>query len=387
MIDSKPERVATVAWANHEVPLALGVVPVGMSKATWGDDDDDGVLPWVEDRLAELGAETPVLFDETDGIDFEAVANTEPDVILASYSGITQEEYDTLSKIAPVVAYPDVAWGTSIQDMILLNDARRWAWPPRASSSSPTSRTRSQRRFAEYPQLADKTIVFSDIDAADTSQIGFYTTHDTRPGFLIDLGMGTPNLVADRSATTDAFYETISAEEGDQFADADIFVTYGNDSTLAALQADELLATIPAIDVVRSWCCSRPRWLRRPTPPRCRSAGGWTSTSRRSQRQPTTRERRGGHRPLEGGAVERIGAAPPRADGWCGSRLHCWCCCCWCCIGCLRAGSSAGGTCSPHSEGIRTESPGSRFASGFPAPCWPSWSVRRSRWVERFSRA
>lgn len=23
------ERVATVAWANHEVPLALGIVPVG----------------------------------------------------------------------------------------------------------------------------------------------------------------------------------------------------------------------------------------------------------------------------------------------------------------------------------------------------------------------
>ena len=94
----KPERVATVAWANHEVPLALGVVPVGMSKVTWGDDDDDGVLPWVEDKLDELGAETPVLFDETDGIDFEAVADTEPDVILAAYSGLTQEEYDTLSQ-------------------------------------------------------------------------------------------------------------------------------------------------------------------------------------------------------------------------------------------------------------------------------------------------
>src|SRR6478735_2390899 len=120
-IEGKPERVATVAWANHEVPLALGVVPVGMSKATWGDDDGDGVLPWVEDELEELDAKTPVLFDETEGIDFEAVADTQPDVILASYSGLTEEEYDTLSKIAPVVAYPKVAWGTSVQDMIRLN--------------------------------------------------------------------------------------------------------------------------------------------------------------------------------------------------------------------------------------------------------------------------
>lgn len=120
-IDEKPERVATIAWANHEVPLALGIVPVGMSKATWGDDDDNGILPWVEEKLDELGGETPVLFDETDGIDYEAVADTAPDVILAAYSGLTQEEYDTLSKIAPVVAYPDVAWGTSVDDMVEMN--------------------------------------------------------------------------------------------------------------------------------------------------------------------------------------------------------------------------------------------------------------------------
>ena len=75
----------------------------------------------VAERLEELDAETPVLFDETEGIDFEAVADTAPDVILASYSGLTQEEYDTLSKIAPVVAYPEVAWGTTYQDMILMN--------------------------------------------------------------------------------------------------------------------------------------------------------------------------------------------------------------------------------------------------------------------------
>src|SRR5690606_13685168 len=76
---------------------------------------------WVEEKLDELGAETPVLFDETDGIDYEAVADTNPDVILASYSGITQEEYDTLSKIAPVVAYPEIAWATSVEDMITMN--------------------------------------------------------------------------------------------------------------------------------------------------------------------------------------------------------------------------------------------------------------------------
>ena len=123
VIEKKPERVATVAWANHEVPLALGIVPVGMARANFGDDDGDGVLPWVAARLDELKAETPDLFDEGDGIDFEAVAATRPDVILAAYSGLTQADYDTLSAIAPVIAYPQAPWSTDWRETIRLDSA------------------------------------------------------------------------------------------------------------------------------------------------------------------------------------------------------------------------------------------------------------------------
>ena len=51
-IERKPERVASVAWGNHEVPLALGVVPVGMAKANFGDDDGDA------DDDAEMDVDT-----------------------------------------------------------------------------------------------------------------------------------------------------------------------------------------------------------------------------------------------------------------------------------------------------------------------------------------
>lgn len=247
-IESQPERVATVAWANHEVPLALGIVPVGMSKATWGDDDGDGVLPWVEDKLEELGAETPVLFDETDGIDFEAVADTHPDVILASYSGITQEEYDTLSKIAPVVAYPEVAWGTSMEDMIRLNST---ALGLAAEGEQLILDLDAQidAAIAEHPDLSGKKFLFSYIDPSDLSQIGFYTSHDTRPGFLADLGFPMPTVVKDESAGTEEFYVSVSAEAADRFADVDVFVTYGeaDGAIIAQLKADPLLSKIPAI--------------------------------------------------------------------------------------------------------------------------------------------
>jgi len=247
-IESKPDRVATVAWANHEVPLALGIVPVGMSKATWGDDDDNGVLPWVEDKLDELGAETPVLFDDTDAIDFEAVADTQPDVILAAYSGLTQEEYDTLSKIAPVVAYPDVAWGTSVEDMILM-DSKALGLEAEGEKLVDDVEGEIDAALAAHSELEGKKVLFAYIDPSDLSQVGFYTSHDTRPGFLADHGLPMPAIVEEETAGTDEFYVSVSSEEADRFDDVDVFVTYGDadGELIAQMQADPLLSQIPAV--------------------------------------------------------------------------------------------------------------------------------------------
>ena len=247
-IEAQPERVATVAWANHEVPIALGVIPVGMSKATWGDDDDDGVLPWVEEKLTELGAQTPVLFDETEGIDFEAVADTQPDVILASYSGLTQEDYDKLTKIAPVVAYPELAWSTSLQDMIKLN-SQAIGKTTEGDELITDLDQKIAAAVTAHPQIKGKSAVFSYLDTKDLSQVGFYTTHDTRPAFLEQIGMSTPKVVADATAKTKEFYVTRSAENAEEFADADVFIIYGDaeGKALKTIQADKLMSKIPAL--------------------------------------------------------------------------------------------------------------------------------------------
>ncbi|MCK2026042.1 iron-siderophore ABC transporter substrate-binding protein [Microbacterium sp. SSW1-47] len=244
-ITEKPERVATVAWANHEVPLALGIVPVGMSKATWGDDDDNGILPWVEEKLDELGGDSPALFDETDGIDYEAVADTEPDVILAAYSGLTQEEYDTLSKIAPVVAYPEVQWGTSVDDMIEMN-ATALGLKDEGEALIDELHADADTALEAHSVLKDKKVLFAYFDPSDLSTIGYYTAADTRPGYLHSLGLPFPAIV-EESVGSDKFNLEVSAEEAQKFDDVDVLVTYGDDTTLATLQADPLLSKIPAI--------------------------------------------------------------------------------------------------------------------------------------------
>ncbi|MGY1884109.1 iron-siderophore ABC transporter substrate-binding protein [Blastococcus sp. SYSU DS0753] len=246
-ITEKPERVATVQWANHEVPLALGVVPVGMAAANFGDDDGDGLLPWVEEKLTELGAETPVLFDETDGIDFEAVADTNPDVILAGYSGLTQEDYETLSEIAPVVAYPEAAWATPWQEMIEINAAGMGM----AADGEELVADLEQQiadAAAEHPGLAGTATMFmTHVDTTDLSEVSFYTPHDTRAAFFEDLGLSTPESIAAASTDPEQFSGSISAERIDTLDDVELIVTYGDQALVDALEADPLLSQMPAV--------------------------------------------------------------------------------------------------------------------------------------------
>ncbi|WP_313823823.1 ABC transporter substrate-binding protein [Citricoccus sp.] len=247
-IESKPERVATVNWANHEVPLALGVVPVGMAAANFGDDDGNGVLPWVEDELAELGAETPVLFDETDSIDFEAVADTDPDVILAAYSGLTQQDYDTLSEIAPVVAFPETAWGTDWRDMIRLN-SQGMGMEAEGDALIEDLEGQIAETAAEHPELEGTSAMFlTHVDTADLSTVNFYTGHDTRTMFFEDLGMTVAKSVQQVTDETDQFSGTVSAEQVDQFDDVEVIVTYGDQSLVDTLEADPLLSQMPAVE-------------------------------------------------------------------------------------------------------------------------------------------
>lgn len=249
-IEKKPKRVATVNWANHEVPLALGVVPVGMAAATFGDDDGNGVLPWVEERLDELDAKTPVLFDETDGIDFEAVADTRPDVILAAYSGLTKQDYATLSEIAPVVAYPEAAWATPWRDTIRTN-SEAIGLAEEGEKLIGDLDADIAKTVAKYPQLKGKTAMFmTHVDPNDVSEVGFYTAHDTRTLFFEDLGMKIPGSVAKASQGTKKFALTQSAEQIDVFDDVDIITGYGDEKgkLLTTLQKDPLLSKIPAVE-------------------------------------------------------------------------------------------------------------------------------------------
>ena len=246
VIEEKPERVATVAWANHDVALALGVVPVGFSAANYGVQDESGMLPWTAEKLKELGEENPNIYQDTDGIDFEAISDSNPDVILAAYSGLTQEEYDTLSEIAPVVAYPETPWVITWRDQILFN-AKGMGMEEEGKQLIADTEKLIQDKANEFPEIKGKKAAFGMFNATDLSKFYIYTPADPRGELLEELGMEYPESIKAQVQDESSFYIELSAENADALNDAEILIAYGDDNTLKALQADPILGKVPAI--------------------------------------------------------------------------------------------------------------------------------------------
>lgn len=251
VIAAPPTRVATVSWVNADALLALGIVPVGMPRIEWGGNEN-GSAPWIDAKLEELGAplgseNAPVLYSEADGIAFDDIAALTPDLILGAYSGISQEDYDRLSGIAPVVAFPELAFGTSWQDTTLLA-GQALGLTAAAEAVVADVEALLAAQAETHPELAGTTFIYGNLDPAATPPIYVYTAQDTRPRFLTSLGMVEAPVSAQASASTTAFYVEWSGERAAEL-ESDVFVSWvADDTVVATIESDPLLSQIPAVE-------------------------------------------------------------------------------------------------------------------------------------------
>lgn len=246
VIDSKPERIVTIQWANHDVVLALGVEPVGFSAANFGVQDGSGLLPWTKQQLEKLNITNPNVFQDTDGLDFEAISDANPDVILAAYSGITKEDYELLTKIAPVVAYPTAPWTTTWREQVTYNAAGMGMAAEGEQLIADTEKLINDK-LSQYPQISGKKVVWVNFSANDLSKLHIYTPIDARVSFLHELGLVYPDAVNAQITDPTKYSLSLSAENAEVLYEADILVGYGNDELYQAIKGDELLGKIPAI--------------------------------------------------------------------------------------------------------------------------------------------
>lgn len=251
-IPAAPERVATVSWVNADVSLALGVVPVGMPRNSFGANAA-GSTDWFDAELEEVGGEMPTLYSETDGINTEAIAALEPDLILGAYSGMTPEEYETLSKIAPTIAMPegDVAFGTAWQDSTrIIGEALGRSQA--AEDLIADVEQQIEQASTDHPSIEGTSFVYGTVDPEAAEKIYAFTDVDNRPRFLEQLGMVQAPVVSEASGgSPDEFAVTWSPERADEL-ESDILVTYvTSEDVRETIESDPLLGRIPAIEAGR----------------------------------------------------------------------------------------------------------------------------------------
>ncbi len=184
-----PERVATVGLSDHDAILALGVKPVAVTE--WYGEFPYATWPWAEDALGD--AEPEVMPRNDDNINFELLATFEPDLIIGQYSGMSREDYENASQIAPTIAqsgeYPDFG--------------APWQAITRTIGQALGRRDRAEElisgvdaRFAEvreqYPQFEGKTAVVGEFFDTFFAR----SESDPRTRFLTSLGFVLPEEIA-----------------------------------------------------------------------------------------------------------------------------------------------------------------------------------------------
>lgn len=219
-IEAEPHRVVTWGWSNEDVVIALGVIPVGMPFQSYGGGEN-GIHEWVEEALAAAGAETPTILPAANEPPIEQIAALNPDVIIAAYSGITEDQYEILSGIAPTVAYIGAPWSTSWQDLTL-TIGKVLGKEAEADALLADTTAWVEAEFAKYPELKDVT--FASANDYDGS-MAVYAPLDARMKFLTDFGMVMDPSVSELAPGDDAFYYPLSYELFDSLH-ADIFITY-----------------------------------------------------------------------------------------------------------------------------------------------------------------
>jgi len=242
-IEKEPQRVATLGWSDQDHVAALGVVPVGATKITYGGNKA-GSTDFFDAEVEELGGEAPARYDDTDGIPFAEVAKVSPDLILATNSGLTKADYDKLTKIAPVVAYPDVPWITPWRTSLEMVGQALGRSDEAAEVLEETEGEIADAK-EQYAEMDGKTFMLNYLSTTDLSTIGIYGSQDTRVQFLRDFGLeDAPSVTT--VVKPGEFYGTISADEADTLASDVVLAFTDEGGTLETFEKHPQVGKIPA---------------------------------------------------------------------------------------------------------------------------------------------
>ena len=206
-ITRKPERVVTLGLSDQDAMLALGIRPVGA--IDWFGERPYGQWPWTKDLW---GDKPPEIVGQRDDYNFEKIINLKPDLIIGLYSGMTREQYDTLSKIATTVAQPKgfADYAAPWPDMTRMT-GRALGLEAKATELIAAVDQRFAVVRKEHPAWAGRSVAV--VDAYQPGQYAVFSGTDPKARFLTGLGYQIPSAVA--AAAGDKNAAEISSERLD----------------------------------------------------------------------------------------------------------------------------------------------------------------------------
>ena len=197
------------------------------------------------DAIDELGGEKPTILDNaTYELSIEELLAADPDVLIAPYSGLTQEEYDAVTKAGiPVVAPEEALWSTPWRDVIT-DTGKALGLEPEAEELVGSLDAQVADAAAAHPEFADTTIAYID-DDVDTLYV--YLPADPRVEILEDLGFVSPASIGELDTGESTFYTTVSYENIDKIDAQVIFTQAEEQGTLDEFLASDRGQLIPAV--------------------------------------------------------------------------------------------------------------------------------------------
>ncbi|MYU23199.1 ABC transporter substrate-binding protein [Streptomyces sp. SID8352] len=230
-VEKKPVRIATVSDGDTDIALALGIVPV-----ITPDAEDGGPVPEYKQRvLDKLGAGTLKLYDDTDGTNYEAIAEAAPDIILGMNTWSMETDYAKLKPIAPVVTYTDKKHADTLTwQERLKTAAKALGLNEKAEAVIAANKKATADAAAAHPEFQGKTYTYAVVHP---EQITFMSYADQDPGVFEELGLRKTDKAKNYTAEKNA----VSLENLDELEADVLLITYpfGDNGLLSASELEK----------------------------------------------------------------------------------------------------------------------------------------------------
>lgn len=241
-IPAPPQRVVSIGYSDHDAVLALGVPVFGVRY--WYGDENAAIQPWATEAVQRTGSQPTVL--NMTSPDPEKIAALRPDLIIGIYSDLTQQSYDQVSAIAPVVAAPAQFndYGVPWQDSTRLT-GRAVGRSAQAEELVAGLEARFAAARDANPQWAGKEVAVATRSA---DKFGVFASQDLRPRFFTSLGFVTPprydELAGDTGFNADLSFEQAAELDRDLLVWDQLSFTPGGRATV---QNDPLVSRLAAV--------------------------------------------------------------------------------------------------------------------------------------------